>query len=285
MTPSDQRRALLPREPRDERNRIVSRSDPTSHAEFDVRDGVVTSTKLLQGVYVDIGEARDAQLHVSHISSERISAEDFLKMFSVGDKIKVMVQRIAKSGLISVSTKSLEVNPGDMIKSPQLVYEKAEEGAAASRAKFEAQMQEKEALKNAPREIDPNLKVHEVHELRSGVVTSVRKFGVFVDIGDGSSPFTSVGMLHVSRISSEFISEEDLKTIFSLGDKIKVMIHYIDQYRKLVSLSTRSLEVNPGDMARDPQLVYEKAEEVAAAYRVAYQAAKEAKKKAARINS
>lgn len=40
-----------------------------------------------------------------------------------------------------------------------------------------------------------------------------------------------------------------------------------------VSLSTKKLEPTPGDMLRDPQLVFERADEMAAAFRASLQLA------------
>eukprot|EP00798_Chlamydomonas_sp_ICE-L_P027396 gene27395-biopygen3242 len=249
---------------------------------YDVRSGVVKAI-MPYGVYVDIGTGHglDPLLHGHEISSETISAEDIGKMFSVGDHIKVMVIRAdngnPKTPRLTVSTRSLEVTPGDMVKDPQLVYSTAEEAAAAFRAKVEASNGE-EGLPKRDGKLDPNLKVHEV---RSGVVKGVINFGVFVDIGAGRD-----GLLHKSEISSDPISRQDLQKMFSVGDeikisalilsvrkkmfrvgdKIKVMVQSIGFDSRIV-LGTKSLEVNPGDMVKNPQLVYEKADEAAAAFR------------------
>jgi len=48
---------------------------------------------------------------------------------------------------------------------------------------------------------------------------------------------------------------------------VKVMIIDLDAERGRISLSTKQLEAEPGDMVKDPQLVYAKAEEMAAKYR------------------
>lgn len=51
------------------------------------------------------------------------------------------------------------------------------------------------------------------------------------------------------------------------GDKMKVMILSMDKDRGRVTLSTKKLEKEPGDMLRDPQLVFEGAEAMAAEFR------------------
>ena len=47
----------------------------------------------------------------------------------------------------------------------------------------------------------------------------------------------------------------------------QVMVLSMDASRGRVTLSTKKLEPTPGDMLRDPQLVFEKAEEMAESFR------------------
>ena len=72
-------------------------------------------------------------------------------------------------------------------------------------------------------------------------------------------------MLHISEISHEHI--ETPHNVFNVNDEVKVMIIDLDAERGRISLSTKQLEAEPGDMVKDPQLVYAKAEEMAAKYR------------------
>ena len=88
---------------------------------------------------------------------------------------------------------------------------------------------------------------------------AVKPYGAFVDIGGMN------GLLHISQISHERITS--VENVLNLGDKLKVMILSQDRERGRVSLSTRKLEPTPGDMLRDPQLVFEKADEMAATFR------------------
>ena len=48
---------------------------------------------------------------------------------------------------------------------------------------------------------------------------------------------------------------------------MKVMIIDLDSERGRISLSTKALEPEPGDMLTDPQKVFDKAEEMAAKYK------------------
>eukprot|EP00882_Tetradesmus_deserticola_P011875 GHRQ01012568.1.p2 GENE.GHRQ01012568.1~~GHRQ01012568.1.p2 ORF type:complete len:124 (-),score=61.78 GHRQ01012568.1:2-373(-) len=52
-----------------------------------------------------------------------------------------------------------------------------------------------------------------------------------------------------------------------VGDKLKVMILSMDMEKGRVTLSTKKLEKEPGDMLRDPQLVFEGAEAMAETFR------------------
>ncbi|KAL5158004.1 30S ribosomal protein S1, chloroplastic [Glycine soja] len=93
----------------------------------------------------------------------------------------------------------------------------------------------------------------------TGSVQSIKPYGAFIDIGGIS------GLLHVSQISHDRIT--DIETVLQPGDVLKVMILSHDRERGRVSLSTKKLEPTPGDMIRNPKLVFEKAEEMAQTFR------------------
>jgi small subunit ribosomal protein S1 len=68
-------------------------------------------------------------------------------VLNVNDEIKVMIIDLdAERGRISLSTKQLEPEPGDMVNNPDLVFEKAEEMAAKYREQLRKQIAEKEGL-------------------------------------------------------------------------------------------------------------------------------------------
>ncbi|KAK4433846.1 30S ribosomal protein S1, chloroplastic [Sesamum alatum] len=92
-----------------------------------------------------------------------------------------------------------------------------------------------------------------------GTVQSLKPYGAFIDIGGIN------GLLHVSQISHDRVS--DIATVLQPGDTLKVMILSHDRERGRVSLSTKKLEPTPGDMIRNPKLVFEKAEEMAQTFR------------------
>ncbi|CAM6050010.1 unnamed protein product [Sphagnum compactum] len=92
-----------------------------------------------------------------------------------------------------------------------------------------------------------------------GTVQTVKPYGAFIDIGGVS------GLLHISQISHDRLTT--VETVLSPGDKLKVMILSQDKERGRISLSTKKLEPTPGDMLRNPALVYEKADEMAKTFR------------------
>ena len=98
-----------------------------------------------------------------------------------------------------------------------------------------------------------------VGDVVEGVVASVKPYGCFVDLG------VSNGLLHISQISHDRLSSVD--DVFKQGDRLRVMILSQDKERGRISLSTKKLEPSPGDMLKNPELVYEKAHEMAAAFK------------------
>lgn len=92
-----------------------------------------------------------------------------------------------------------------------------------------------------------------------GTVQSLKPYGAFIDIGGIN------GLLHVSQISHDRVS--DISIVLQPGDTLKVMILSHDRERGRVSLSTKKLEPTPGDMIRNPKLVFEKADEMAQTFR------------------
>ncbi|KAH7287225.1 hypothetical protein KP509_32G044800 [Ceratopteris richardii] len=92
-----------------------------------------------------------------------------------------------------------------------------------------------------------------------GVVQTVKPYGAFIDMKG------VYGLLHISQISHERITS--VENVFQPGDKLKVMILSQDKERGRISLSTKKLEPTPGDMLRNPSLVYEMAEEMAQTFR------------------
>ena len=99
----------------------------------------------------------------------------------------------------------------------------------------------------------------EVGEVVVGAVRGIKPYGAFIDIGGVS------GLLHISEISHEHI--ETPHSVLNVNDQMKVMIIDLDAERGRISLSTKALEPEPGDMLTDPKKVFDNAEEMAAKYK------------------
>ena len=99
----------------------------------------------------------------------------------------------------------------------------------------------------------------EVGEVVIGTVRGIKPYGAFIDIGGVS------GLLHISEISHEHIDTPH--SVFNVNDELKVMIIDLDAERGRISLSTKQLEPEPGDMIKNRDVVFDKAEEMAAKFR------------------
>merc|ERR1712238_4907 len=91
-----------------------------------------------------------------------------------------------------------------------------------------------------------------------GIVKALKPYGAFVEVGGMS------GLLHISQISMDRIN--DLEKVLQPGQKVKCMIIDHDKTNGRIALSTKTLEPEPGDMIKDPERVYEQAEETARVY-------------------
>ena len=99
----------------------------------------------------------------------------------------------------------------------------------------------------------------EVGQVVIGSVRGIKPYGAFIDIGGVS------GLLHISEISHDNIDTPH--SVFGVNDELKVMIIDLDAERGRISLSTKHLEPEAGDMLKNRDLVFEKAEEMAEKYR------------------
>lgn len=92
-----------------------------------------------------------------------------------------------------------------------------------------------------------------VGQLVTGTVSGLRPFGVFVDLGGVS------GLLHSKEISQKPIG--DPARLFKPGDQIRVVVTEIDESRNRIALSTKILELHPGEMLDRSEQVFSEAEE------------------------
>ena len=85
----------------------------------------------------------------------------------------------------------------------------------------------KEALEWVKNDLQPGMVIN-------GIVKNIRKYGVFIDIGGGIS-----GLLHVEDISVSRIKSPEER--FFIGQKIKVVVKYIERDTNRVVLSHKEL--------------------------------------------
>jgi predicted RNA-binding protein with RPS1 domain len=97
-----------------------------------------------------------------------------------------------------------------------------------------------------------------IGQVIDGTILGIRHYGVFVDIGGCN------GFLHNSEISQ--LGVEHPNQIFTEKDWVRSIIVDLDVEKGRVTLSTRVLESEAGDMLKEPWKVYEKAEEMAVRY-------------------
>jgi small subunit ribosomal protein S1 len=107
----------------------------------DVVEGMIKALKPY-GAFVEIG-GMSGLLHISQISYDRI--DNLEKVFQAGDKVKCMIIDHDKvNGRIALSTKTLEPEPGDMLKDSGKVFEMAEQTAEIYHARMEKERQARE---------------------------------------------------------------------------------------------------------------------------------------------
>jgi small subunit ribosomal protein S1 len=88
-------------------------------------------------------------------------------------------------------------------------------------------------------------------QLVTGTISSIRPFGVFVDF-QGLS-----GLLHLKEISQKYVS--DIQGIFQEGETITAVVLDVDQSRHRISLSTKILELHPGEILENKAQIFAEA--------------------------
>ena len=121
--------------------------------------------------------------------------------------------------------------------------------------------------------VDSQIHDLSVGSVLKGVVTAVKPYGAFIDIGGMS------GLLHISQISCDHIS--NVESIIPVGTQIKCMVISQDKGKGRVALSTKTLEQEPGDMIKDQAKVFDNAEATAAKYQERIAAERKAREEAA----
>jgi len=91
-----------------------------------------------------------------------------------------------------------------------------------------------------------------------GVVTKTKKYGAFLQVGDGVE-----GLLHISELSWDHV--ERTEDVVKVGDRLRVMVLQADRVRRRISLSLKQLRERPAGTvhqeasAETPQRLYAEA--------------------------
>ncbi|MBE2248167.1 MAG: RNA-binding transcriptional accessory protein [Myxococcus sp.] len=72
-------------------------------------------------------------------------------------------------------------------------------------------------------------------QVLNGVVTNVAAFGAFVDIGVHQD-----GLVHISELANRFV--KDASDVVKVGDRVKVKVLQVDEARRRVALSMKTLQ-------------------------------------------
>jgi small subunit ribosomal protein S1 len=78
-------------------------------------------------------------------------------------------------------------------------------------------------------------------EVRKGIVTSLREFGVFVDIGGAD------GLIHISELAWQRV--EDPGQVVHVGQEVEAIIIRLDRQSNRIGLSLKRLQPNPWQTA------------------------------------
>jgi small subunit ribosomal protein S1 len=80
-------------------------------------------------------------------------------------------------------------------------------------------------------------------EVRSGVVTSLREFGAFVDIGGAD------GLIHISELSWQHVDNPG--QLLEVGEEVETLILHLDYAGNRIGLSLKRLQPNPWETAAE----------------------------------
>lgn len=97
---------------------------------------------------------------------------------------------------------------------------------------------EREALREHRSQIKEQLMdVLKEGDVREGVVSGLRDFGAFVDLGGAD------GLIHISELAWHRVQHPS--EVVAVGDKVKVYVMHLDENDKRIGLSLKRLQTNP----------------------------------------
>lgn len=206
-------------------------------------------------LFLSIRKVEEALLwrRMRQMQEEQASVEGYVTSFNQSG---LMVEVCGQRGFVPGSHVPNSLNPEDLV------------GTTLTLKLLEVDEDRQRLVLSNRRKPQPG-RSFKVGDVVTGTVAAVQVYGAFVDLGGGIN-----GLLHVSQISHDHVASID--KVLATGDRVKVLVLTHDRERGRISLSTKKLEPAPGDMLRNPALVFERADEMAAQFRAAMAAAETA---------
>ncbi len=198
------------------------------------RDGAVTCARTIGGASsMDRGQGKEALMEqIAEAHDAGIPVEGIVKEVNKGGfEVSIMGVR-AFCPVSQIARGFCETPEEHLEKTYSFSIIKCEEGGrnvVVSRRRILEQEAEEAAA-----EAWGGLKEGDIFD---GTVSSVQKYGAFVDIGGID------GLVHVSEISHTRV--EHPEEVLEGGQKVRVQIKELDQSDKKISLSLKSLETDP----------------------------------------
>ncbi|KAJ9514083.1 hypothetical protein QJQ45_002193 [Haematococcus lacustris] len=204
----------------------------------EVYSGKVTDISPLKAI-VTLDNNVKGRLHVSMISKERVEAVG--DVFSVGDKLKAVVVGIANDMDVQLSTKALELVPGQMKTDKQAVFANADKGLAQYL-----------------------VSKNEITEQRRKALTHLQQVGSVVT-GTAKLRRNEHWLVALDGVSAALVRNRDLAQDLERGQSVQILITDISQ-QSAVAIATMRFEQKPdGTYQPMPRLIAKSTETTAAA--------------------
>jgi len=123
--------------------RALAESQSFDFKKGDVVSGTITGLRQY-GAFLELDGGIAGLLHISQITYDRI--DNLEKLFQIGQRAKVMIIDHDKANSrLALSTKTLETNPGEMLRDMESVFANAEETARKFHERMDAERKAREA--------------------------------------------------------------------------------------------------------------------------------------------
>jgi small subunit ribosomal protein S1 len=213
-------------------------------AEANLQTGVPMSESLPLGEELDFLIVReqneDGQVTLSRRQlSIKQAWENILQLYEDGETVQIKITNLNKGGVIG----EVEGLRGFIPRSHLLERDNLESLVGQSLgANFLEVNRDTNKIVLSQRQLAKAAAISKLTKgsLVDGLVVKIQPYGVFIDL-DGVT-----GLLHIKQVSNARI--ESLESLFAVGQKLKVVVFEVDEYKNRVSLITKVLESYPGEI-------------------------------------